>query len=466
MQRRTILGLIAGAAAGLVAWLLIQETGWFHLILSGVDSPPARTAAWLQAALGGVYGLTIAVSVALAGWPTVDSKAARMRTLSLGAVSGVVGGMIGIVIAQWVYSALLPSQTSLTQSQILEGALARAMSWAIIGLAIGGAQGITRMSARAASLGAVGGFLGGFVGGGVFEALELETSNPALARLCGFVFVGAAIGFFVELIPYIFKHAWIRIEHGRGEGKEYRLEKTWTTIGRSELADISLFGNRDIAPTHFLIEVGPSLARLRPVAVDGELALVKIDGKPIKTDTLIVGGEKIEIGDRVLGFYTKSSAEKPVLEKVAEPKVGLAHAKRNGADKIPAAAFAKTAAAEPLKPAEVGAVAAKHTVAEDGLTGTRLSVVQGPYYGQIFALAGPRELSIGRAPDRDIPLTNDPAVSRHHATIMLHAGRHVIEDLKSANGTFVSEIQLEPHHPKQLWRGDTIKIGDTIFRYE
>ena len=53
------------------------------------------------------------------------------------------------------------------------------------------------------ALGALGGFCGGIAGGAVFEALELIASNPPIARLIGFLFVGAATGFFLEAVPML-----------------------------------------------------------------------------------------------------------------------------------------------------------------------------------------------------------------------------------------------------------------------
>src|SRR2546422_11124296 len=51
---------------------------------------------------------------------------------------------------------------------------------------------------------------------------------------------------------------------------------------------------------------------------------------------------------------------------------------------------------------------------------------------------GSRAVTIGRAPDNDIPIDN-LAVSNYHARIYTEAGRLVIEDLNSLNGTFVND---------------------------
>ncbi len=44
--------------------------------------------------------------------------------------------------------------------------------------------------------------------------------------------------------------------------------------------------------------------------------------------------------------------------------------------------------------------------------------------------------TFGRAPDNDVVLS-DARVSRHHARLVYQAGRYVLSDLNSHNGTWV-----------------------------
>ena len=68
---------------------------------------------------------------------------------------------------------------------------------------------------------------------------------------------------------------------------------------------------------------------------------------------------------------------------------------------------------------------------------------------------GGRPVSIGRAPDNDIPIDN-LAVSNYHARVYAEAGHLVVEDLNSLNGTFVNEQRIERATVRD---GDTIHIG-------
>jgi len=66
-----------------------------------------------------------------------------------------------------------------------------------------------------------------------------------------------------------------------------------------------------------------------------------------------------------------------------------------------------------------------------------------------------RPVTIGRAPDNDIPIDN-LAVSNYHARVYSEAGRLVIEDLDSLNGTFVNDLRVERATLKD---GDSIAVG-------
>src|SRR5947208_9206360 len=68
---------------------------------------------------------------------------------------------------------------------------------------------------------------------------------------------------------------------------------------------------------------------------------------------------------------------------------------------------------------------------------------------------GSRPVTIGRSPDNDLPVDN-LAVSNYHAKIYFEAGRMVIEDLDSPNGTFVNDLLVKHATPHD---GDHIHIG-------
>jgi hypothetical protein len=79
---------------------------------------------------------------------------------------------------------------------------------------------------------------------------------------------------------------------------------------------------------------------------------------------------------------------------------------------------------------------------------------------------GSRPIGIGRAPDNDLAVDN-LAVSNYHAKVYYEAGRLVVEDLNSLNGTFVNDLRIERatlHDGDSIWVGkhhiDVDEIGD------
>jgi pSer/pThr/pTyr-binding forkhead associated (FHA) protein len=95
--------------------------------------------------------------------------------------------------------------------------------------------------------------------------------------------------------------------------------------------------------------------------------------------------------------------------------------------------------------------------------------------GRRIALDGGGELLVGRKdnqrniyPDVDLGLDGgyDAGVSRRHAIIAAQGAGYSIEDLGSANGTFVNGQRLPPETPAPIRHGDELKFGTLILRFE
>ena len=70
-------------------------------------------------------------------------------------------------------------------------------------------------------------------------------------------------------------------------------------------------------------------------------------------------------------------------------------------------------------------------------------------------------VSVGREPHNAI-VVDDPLVSREHAAILPVGNDHILEDLGSANGTFVNGTRVER---RILQHGDVIELGAFHLRY-
>ena len=67
-------------------------------------------------------------------------------------------------------------------------------------------------------------------------------------------------------------------------------------------------------------------------------------------------------------------------------------------------------------------------------------------------------ISIGRTPDNKIVVAH-PQVSSHHARILNQGGQLILEDLRSANGTFVRGQRLAPGARVPIANGEKVYIG-------
>ncbi len=96
------------------------------------------------------------------------------------------------------------------------------------------------------------------------------------------------------------------------------------------------------------------------------------------------------------------------------------------------------------------------------MAGGQLMVTEGDERGKLLSVEG--ELLIGRvAPQDDGRLGEDPEISRRHARISRGAdGRLTIEDLSSANGTFVNGQRIGA--PRTLDIGDAVRMGRTVLK--
>jgi pSer/pThr/pTyr-binding forkhead associated (FHA) protein len=69
----------------------------------------------------------------------------------------------------------------------------------------------------------------------------------------------------------------------------------------------------------------------------------------------------------------------------------------------------------------------------------------------------------GRSAQCDIPVADDNT-SRQHCQIRKWAGKYVVEDLQSKNGTYVNGSKVVKEHA--LADGDLITIGDTTILFK
>ena len=90
-----------------------------------------------------------------------------------------------------------------------------------------------------------------------------------------------------------------------------------------------------------------------------------------------------------------------------------------------------------------------------------LKVVRGRNPGKVYEITGERVI-FGRHPECDVVLEG-AGVSRRHAQILERRGQYFIEDLRSRNGTYVNNVQIE--NRVELHDDDLITFCDYTFRF-
>ena len=106
--------------------------------------------------------------------------------------------------------------------------------------------------------------------------------------------------------------------------------------------------------------------------------------------------------------------------------------------------------------------AARPAAEDDGRTRVRMALpkfmlrgVSGSTFGRNFALTG--SMTIGRQSDCDIPIQAEE-ISRHHARLQVTADGVMVEDLGSANGTWINDKRV---HTGMLKPGEELRL-DTV----
>jgi pSer/pThr/pTyr-binding forkhead associated (FHA) protein len=223
-------------------------------------------------------------------------------------------------------------------------------------------------------------------------------------------------------------------------------------LGRG--ADCSpVLNSRWISRSHAILECDGDQMKIR--AIEGkELAV----NDATTTDQALHDGDLIRMGTTVLFLRTAAQGEVQASSVVRVETEGSAEHHISAAVSGPAsgtvAAQANSSAPPParrknswwkfwVKPAP------------------SLVFISGTRTGQRFDLTGAR-VRIGGLQDNEIVISGTDA-SRNHAELRVRDGKVHIWDLRSVNGTWVNEEQIEN---KELRFGDVIRIGSEELRFE
>jgi pSer/pThr/pTyr-binding forkhead associated (FHA) protein len=358
--------------------------------------------------------------------------------IGAGAFCAFLGVQFGMSLMAPLYAA-----TVRNPAQFLGNVIARGLAWMMIGGFVGLGDGFRTRSVQTGRNGAIGGLLGGFLGGLLFECIPflLPTLKVgAVSRMVGFATTGASIGLFIGLVQQFLQEAWLRLELGRNEGRDFVVDQDSMTLGRSELDGIPLYGDPQIAKSHALLQKvnGTWMLSDRGQSPLGTL----VNGQRIGASHTLRPGDRISIGSANLTFQLRNVT---------------AYTQR-----IPAEAARTAPAASPVAQSQATQQGFTTTPMQAAANPITLRITGGPAAGQLIPLNG--DITIGRDPaSTDFPIAADDKLSRRHIRIYSPAGKILVEDCGSTNGTFINGQRI---HQQELVSGDTIHIGATTLRAE
>ncbi len=438
---KIFLMFIVGGAAGLLGWALVEPSApaQFH-------SPDWRRWELLFAlATGGVIGLALGGLTGLYR----GSRAHLLIGALVGGALGAVGGMLGLSLGGAIAHTVFGEGVFLQQGIRPDMVIARTLVFAPFGALIGLVVGASARSLPRALQGALGGSIGGAIGGGLFDVIgamfstaivELRgteggiTEVGLVSRAIAMTAIGGFVGLFIGIVEMMARKAWVRLEVGRNEGKEWVVDAHRTFVGRSETAHIPLFADPNVAPLHACIERRGG----EYVLLDGGTPVgIGVNGIRVP-QAVLKHGDVINVGSHNLRFLLRNPRA-----SVAAPQP------------VPSP--------PPLEErAGVGSASAPTPAVAPSPAFFALVAVDGPASGQRYSLPMDSEVVAGREAS-DINLAGDSAASRMHAAFRATLGGVQVRDLNSTNGTFVNGVKASQ---MTLREGDTVRIGSTTFRLE
>jgi pSer/pThr/pTyr-binding forkhead associated (FHA) protein len=483
---------IAGMLAGAIAWAMVEP-------FKPKFTDDARWA-FFENSLMFMWAICLGGTI---GFMSGFQRGSRTHALKECALSAVFA-LVGILIFRGLSG---PFAAMITMGGPLR-MIGRTGAIGMVGAGLGLGIGFSTFVWRRGLQGMIGGLIGGAIAGALFDivgslasGLTLTISGVqtghtgevgAIPRALTSILMCGAIALMIGIIEALMRSAWLRLELGRNEGKEWVLDKPTMLLGRFERADIPLFGDQSVSPQHAVIQKQGG----NYVVVDqGSPIGIGVNGNRVQ-QAILNNGDVLQIGSFNLRFQLRNSK---APNRGPEPNRGMAFpiggqqpygGPQPGQPQAPASqlmtpsqmamqqhqqAIQPTMMNQAMQPTMMTPIQAPYmpmdpTVAVPAQTpfqptvavqtGTTLVATDGPLAGQRFPLN--MAIDLGRE-CQQVPMAYDTSASRKHARIEPSGMFVNVTDLGSTNGTFINGQRVTNAMAKN---GDIVKVGATNFRIE
>jgi EmrB/QacA subfamily drug resistance transporter len=234
-------------------------------------------------------------------------------------------------------------------------------------------------------------------------------------------------------------------------------------LGRDDDADVVLQDpTGKLSRRHMRIKLGESGPEVEDLdSTNGTF----LNGERISDPRPLVAGDQIQIGESTLEFVPTPDLDQPPDVQVTRARdipTDVTRARDIPSDVTRARDIptdvtrardvvggAQETRARPLRPEP------SPTYAPPGTDG-ELRIISGPDAGSTTPVRG-GSATIGREPECDLQVL-DSEVSRRHAKVTIRDGKATLDDLNSANGTYLNGERLLGK--QELKAGDRIQIGE------
>jgi hypothetical protein len=232
----------------------------------------------------------------------------------IGLVAGLVGGFFSTFLAGLIYAPIHhlamghhgAGLAGLTTTGFLMQVGARALGWALAGMAMGLGQGLALRSGKIVMYGFLGGLLGGLFGGILFDPIFFMISgqgspSAGLSRLVSLAVIGTIVGLMIGVVELLARDAWLRMLAGPLAGKEFLIFKATMQVGASPKSDIYLFNDAGVAQTHAIIRATGDLYEIENAS---DVYPLTVNGRVVQRCRLR-HGDQIGLGRTVFAFQRK-----------------------------------------------------------------------------------------------------------------------------------------------------------------
>lgn len=282
-EKKRLLYVFLGLAAGLVTLGFIEIL--FKVPLSGY---------FLRSILQGIFlGGIFAFFFGIADGLLYRQARQALITGGMAALVGAGAGALSLFLTSQLLLAVTGSAVA-DNGEIRAFLLpvSRGFGWALVGMAIGGIDGLRTGAWRKGIAGILGGLAGGFIGGMTLEMLITLVPRPGLGRAVGLLVLGGGIGFFLGEFERRFSFGRLRVLSGAHRNREYLLSRWKTTVGGGTRDDVLIPDYNGVMDHHMAI-----VRRNEEVMLEGgSTGKVRVNDRALEGSHTLKYQDVIQIG--------------------------------------------------------------------------------------------------------------------------------------------------------------------------